>query len=161
MLWALWKPKKYYKWSINGFFWVQNRTNSRYLFTLSDGYSLEMSRDIERQIKTLTSDHKSKVLSASFTSSYLFYSRRIWVLKQMRCLCCRCTQVKDMVAAHVLEWTEMIKWHSVEEQTVRKQYSARRSGNSCWWSRSSKHSSALLHDRWERHAQVWADLRLN
>uniref|UniRef100_A0A8C1XZQ3 1-phosphatidylinositol 4,5-bisphosphate phosphodiesterase n=1 Tax=Cyprinus carpio TaxID=7962 RepID=A0A8C1XZQ3_CYPCA len=28
---------------------------------VSDGYSLEMSRDIERQIKTLTSDHKSKV----------------------------------------------------------------------------------------------------
>uniref|UniRef100_A0A8C1ZKV4 1-phosphatidylinositol 4,5-bisphosphate phosphodiesterase n=1 Tax=Cyprinus carpio TaxID=7962 RepID=A0A8C1ZKV4_CYPCA len=47
-------------------------------------------RDIERQIKTLTSDHKSKV--------------------------------KDMVAAHALEWTEMIKWHSAEEQTVREQH---------------------------------------
>ncbi|KAK2879184.1 hypothetical protein Q8A67_019975 [Cirrhinus molitorella] len=57
---------------------------------VSDSYSLEMSRDIERQIKTLTSDHKSKV--------------------------------KDMVAAHTLEWAEMIKWQSAEEQTVREQH---------------------------------------
>uniref|UniRef100_A0A673LTR2 1-phosphatidylinositol 4,5-bisphosphate phosphodiesterase n=1 Tax=Sinocyclocheilus rhinocerous TaxID=307959 RepID=A0A673LTR2_9TELE len=57
---------------------------------VSDSYSLDMSRDIERQIKTLTSNHKSKV--------------------------------KDMVAAHVLEWAEMIKWHSAEEQTVREQH---------------------------------------
>uniref|UniRef100_A0A671M6D0 1-phosphatidylinositol 4,5-bisphosphate phosphodiesterase n=1 Tax=Sinocyclocheilus anshuiensis TaxID=1608454 RepID=A0A671M6D0_9TELE len=41
-------------------------------------------------IKTLTSNHKSKV--------------------------------KDMVAAHALEWAEMIKWHSAEEQTVREQH---------------------------------------
>uniref|UniRef100_A0A673LP02 1-phosphatidylinositol 4,5-bisphosphate phosphodiesterase n=1 Tax=Sinocyclocheilus rhinocerous TaxID=307959 RepID=A0A673LP02_9TELE len=51
---------------------------------------LEKSIRKVRQIKTLTSNHKSKV--------------------------------KDMVAAHVLEWAEMIKWHSAEEQTVREQH---------------------------------------
>lgn len=33
-----------------------------------------------------------------------------------------CMQVKDMVAAHALEWAEMIKWQSAEEQTVREQH---------------------------------------
>uniref|UniRef100_A0A673LW50 1-phosphatidylinositol 4,5-bisphosphate phosphodiesterase n=1 Tax=Sinocyclocheilus rhinocerous TaxID=307959 RepID=A0A673LW50_9TELE len=44
------------------------------------------------------------------------------IRKVRRTVFCRCTQVKDMVAAHVLEWAEMIKWHSAEEQTVREQH---------------------------------------
>ncbi|XP_056308657.1 1-phosphatidylinositol 4,5-bisphosphate phosphodiesterase beta-4-like [Danio aesculapii] len=52
--------------------------------------SLEMSRDIEQQMKTAAMNHKSKV--------------------------------KDMASAQASECSEMLRWHSAEEQTVVEQH---------------------------------------
>ncbi|XP_021322946.2 1-phosphatidylinositol 4,5-bisphosphate phosphodiesterase beta-4 isoform X1 [Danio rerio] len=57
---------------------------------VSESSSLEMSRDIEQQMKTAVMNHKSKV--------------------------------KDMASAQASECSEMLRWHSAEEQTVVEQH---------------------------------------
>lgn len=95
---------------------------------LSESNCCEMEREIDLKMKTVTTDHKTKVLDSVcslvsravratlYTALGVLSETETWLLLLFL------LQVKEVAAAHAHEWAEMMKAHTAESLELRDQH---------------------------------------